>query len=395
MRVLVTNAKNRIAYNIVRSLSVKGVEVYCADFVPRAMSFYSKYSAGHFIYPSPFSAQEQFVECLIAKIRELKIDVLIPVYEELFLVAKHREELSTHVKMAVPDYQQILTAHNKDCWEPIARQLQIPVPRTFAIERFLSDPGSIVDLPFPVLIKPKQGGGGWGIKRVASTEEFNNFLTADARESLPCERFLVQELVEGDTLCVAMVFSHSQLRGKVAYRQIREYPVFGGQATCRISVSNKTAEGSLQKLLEHLAWHGVCQADFVVDRVTKVPYLIDINPRFWGSLAQGIASGVDFPYLIYQIALNGDVEPVEGFREGVMTRWLGGELRGFFQHYSQAKEKLPLLRDFFFPENSTVLFDDISLRDPVPFLVWGVDSLYRVAKFKRLKPHESLAGVWE
>lgn len=395
MRVLVTNAKNRIAYNIVRSLAIKGVEVYCADFVPRAMSFYSRYSAGHFVYPSPFSEQEQFIACLIAKIKELKIDVLIPVFEELFLVAKHKEELLEHVKMAVPDYSQILKAHNKDQWGTIAGKLQIPVPRTFAIERFVSDPGAIAELPFPVLIKPKQGGGGWGIKRVASTGEFKDFLAEDARESLPCERFLVQELIEGETLCVAMVFSRGQLRGKVAYRQLREYPVFGGQATCRISVSHPAAEGNFQRLLEHLGWHGICQADFIVDKANNIPYLIDINPRFWGSLAQGIAAGVDFPHLIYLIALQGDVTPVEDFQKGVMTRWLGGELRGFFHHFGQAEAKIPFVRQFLCPGEITALCDDFSFRDPAPFLAWSLDSLWRVAKYRKLYSGEFLTGVWE
>lgn len=395
MRVLVTNAKNRIAYNIVRSLAAKGVVVYCADFVPRAMTFYSRYSAGHFIYPSPFREQEEFVACLLAKIRELRIDVLIPVFEELFLVAKYKEEFERHVKLAVPDYAQILIAHNKDQWEPLAAGLQIPVPKTFAIEPLLADPAASAGLPYPVLVKPKQGGGGWGIRRLDSVGEFQAFVAAGAHEGLPWERFLVQELIDGETLCVAMVFSQGRLRGKVAYRQIREYPRFGGQATCRISVSNSAAEESLQRLLEHLGWHGVCQADFIIDRATGTPYLIDINPRFWGSLAQGLAAGVDFPDLIYQIALHGDVAPVMGFREGVMTRWLGGELRGVFQHYSQAEAKLTFVRRFLCPEATTALYDDFSFKDPMPFMAWGLDSLWRVAKYRNLQPHESLAGVWE
>lgn len=395
MRVLVTNAKNRIAYNIVRSLARKGVEVYCADFVPRAMSFYSRYSTGHFVYPSPFREQEQFVACLIDKIRELKIDVLIPVFEELFLVAKYKHELAKHVNMAVPDYEQILIAHNKDRWEAIADRLQIPVPRTYAIETFLAEPWRMAELVFPVLVKPKQGGGGWGISRLASAAEFREFLTKGTTEGLPWTRFLVQEMIQGDTICVAMVFCRGQLRGKVSYRQLREYPVFSGQATCRISVSSPGAEGNLQRVLEHLAWHGVCQADFVVDKKTGIPYLVDINPRFWGSLAQGIAAGVDFPHLVYQIALNGDADPVDGFKEGVMTRWLGGELRGFFQHFGRAEAKIPFLRQFLSPREQTALCDDFNFADPVPFLAWGLDSLWRVVKYGNLQPHESLAGIWE
>jgi len=395
MKALVTNAKNRIAYNILRSLAPAGVKVYCADFVPRAMSFYSRYSFGHFVYPSPFSKQEEFIDCLISKVKELNIDVLIPVFEELFLVAKHKDKLSKYVKMAVPDYSQILTAHNKDKWVTIAKDLNIPVPKTFPVARYNADPGLIEELTFPALIKPRQGGGGWGIKNVASANEFRACLAADGPEGQPWERFVVQQMVEGETICVAMVFCRGQLRGKVAYQQIREYPAFGGQATCRISISNKTAEDNFQRLLEHLKWHGVCQADFVVDKITKTPHLIDINPRFWGSLAQGIASGVDFPNLIYQIALNGDVDPVDGFKEGVVTRWLGGELRGFVQHYSHSEKKFLFLRDFFFSDKPTKLYDDFSLTDPVPFLAWCTDSLHRLAKFRRARSHESLTGLWQ
>lgn len=395
MRVLVTNAKNRISYNIVRSLAGKGIEVYCADFVPRAMCFYSRYSSCHFLYPSPFREQERFVAHLIAKIQELKIDVLMPVFEELFVVAKHKTLFSQHVKLAVPDYEQVLTAHNKDKWEPLAAELQIPVPRSFIIESLLADHGTIRALPYPVLIKPKQGGGGWGIRRLNSAAEMETLLAMGSHQGLPWERFLIQQLIKGETLCVAMVFNQGRLRGKVAYRQIREYPLFGGQATCRISVANAQSETYLQRLLEHLRWHGVCQADFVIDAKSGIPYLIDINPRFWGSLAQGIAAGVDFPHLVSQIAFRGDVEPVVGFRTGVMTRWLGGELRGFPAHYRQAESKLSFLRQFFWPPHATALFDDFNRADPIPFLAWGMDSISRVIKHKTLQPHDALAGIWE
>jgi predicted ATP-grasp superfamily ATP-dependent carboligase len=192
-----------------------------------------------------------------------------------------------------------------------------------------------------------------------------------------------------------MVFRQGNLRGKTSYRQIREYPAFSGQATCRISISNKVAEDYLQKLLEHLDWHGVCQVDFVVEALTGRPYLIDINPRFWGSLVQGIASGVDFPHMVCEIAANGDVQPVNDFKEGVQTRWLGGELRGFLQHLTSTGKKGAFLRDFFRPVTSIECFDDFSLADPLPFAAWGWDSLYRLVKFRGNKPHESLEGIWQ
>ena len=114
MSVIVTNAKNRIAYNIVKSLGSKGIRVLTSDFVPLSMSFYSKYSEGYFIYPSPFSHPEKFIENLIGNIKRTNAEVLIPTFEETFLISKFKNELSKHVKMVLPSYDKILIAHNKD-----------------------------------------------------------------------------------------------------------------------------------------------------------------------------------------------------------------------------------------------------------------------------------------
>ena len=395
MRALVTNGKSRIAYNIVKSLARLGIEVFCTDFVPRAMSNYSRYCAGHFISPSPFTQQEAYVECLIEKIQELKIDVLIPVFEELFLIARHKDELSRYVNLAIPDYTQVLIAHNKEVWEPIARKLEVEVPRTIELADFASTSTAAANLRYPALIKPKQGGGGWGIHRVESESKVKAYLASGAVDNLPADRFIVQEIIDGKTISVAMIFDQGQMRGKVAYRQIREYPVFGGQATCRISIRHNEAERSLEKLLVDLKWHGVCQADFVVDRDTDIPYLIDINPRFWGSLVQAIASGVDFPSMAFRLAQNGTVDSVDDFDDGVVTRWLGGELRGFSQHFRRAESKMNYLRDFFLPSRRAALYDDFSWADPLPFVAWGLDSVFRLCKHKKQQPHESLDGIWE
>jgi len=80
---------------------------------------------------------------------------------------------------------------------------------------------------------------------------------------------------------------------------------------------------------------------------------------------------------------------------GVVTRWLGGELRGYSQHFRRAESKIAYLRDFFWPSPGAVMYDDFSWTDPLPFVAWGLDSLIRLWKHKKQQPHESLDGVWE
>lgn len=49
--------------------------------------------------------------------------------------------------------------------------------------------------------------------------------------------------------------------------------------------------------------------------------LMEINPKFWGSLDLAIYAGVDFPYLLYRMALDGDIEPVTDYRIGARFHW--------------------------------------------------------------------------
>jgi predicted ATP-grasp superfamily ATP-dependent carboligase len=397
MSVIVTNAKNRIAYTVVRSLGGRGIPVYAADFVPLSMSFASRFSRGHFIYPSPFRDQAGFIASIVKNARRLKAEVLIPVFEETFLLSKYKDEISRHVRMAIPDYDQVLTAHNKDRWMPLAESLGVPVPRTFAATELRRAGPKAAALTYPVLVKPNQGGGAWGIREAATERELETILSGDTCFGRPWERFSVQEKINGTVHCVAMLFSRGELKAHVVYRQLRDLPFTGGQATLRVSVDNPVAVGHLRRLLERLAWHGICQADFIVDEATGVPNLIDINPRLWGSLVQGIASGVDFPYLLYTLARDGDTPGIDGFRKGVVTRWVWGDIRTLPEALKRAGDKMGFLKEYFRLFGRKIAFDDLCFRDPLPFLTFGLDFLAKMVGQKTLHPrsHDSLEGVWE
>jgi predicted ATP-grasp superfamily ATP-dependent carboligase len=396
MTAIVTNAKNRIAYNIAKSLGLKGITVYTSDFIPNAMSFSSKFSKGNFVYPSPYNEQKEFLESIISNIQKYDCKVLIPVSEETYLIAKHREEIQKHTNLVVPDFEQILFAHNKDKWVSLAEGIGIPCPKSYEISELITNSNNM-DISYPVLIKPKQGGGGWGIVQINSSDELQRILDEQSHCGRPLERFFIQEKIEGETHCVAMLFRHGNFKAKVGYRQMRSFPVDGGQATLRMSYENKEAENYFERFLEKLNWHGICQADFIIETASGTPYLIDINPRFWGSLAQGIAAGVDFPYKVYRMALDGDIEPQYTYDKGIVTRWVGGDLRAFFPMLRKTEHKRRFIREFMFPSPVPQYYDDISFSDPFPFFYWLTDAAWRVLRkrYTGSVSHGSLNGIWE
>src|ERR671923_161553 len=56
-----------------------------------------------------------------------------------------------------------------------------------------------------------------------------------------------------------------------------------------------------ERILDRVRWHGVVMLEFKITPA-GAPCLIEANARFWGSLQLAIDAGVDFPYLLYQVA---------------------------------------------------------------------------------------------
>jgi predicted ATP-grasp superfamily ATP-dependent carboligase len=113
----------------------------------------------------------------------------------------------------------------------------------------------------------------------------------------------------------------------LTHRRLREKPPSGGVSVLRESIAVPPAlAAAADRLLAALAWHGVCMMEFKLDARDGVPRLMEINPRFWGSLALAIDAGVDFPWLLYALAAGAPPAPVTSYRLGVRSRWELGDL---------------------------------------------------------------------
>ncbi|PWT77363.1 MAG: hypothetical protein C5B60_02900 [Chloroflexi bacterium] len=97
------------------------------------------------------------------------------------------------------------------------------------------------------------------------------------------------------------------------------------------------------RLLQHVSWHGVAMVEFKIDQDRGVPLLMEVNGRFWGSLQLAIDAGVDFPYLLFQLATGQPIQlPPNGYRIGVKSRWLLGDLDHLLLRLFKPKETLQL-----------------------------------------------------
>ena len=118
-------------------------------------------------------------------------------------------------------------------------------------------------------------------------------------------------------------------------------------------------------LLNALDWFGVAMVEFKLDPRDGIPKLMEVNPRFWGSLALSIEAGVNFPYLLYRMSLGERFKPVHDYEIGKRVRWL---LPGDILHFIHNPRRLSILPEFLDFWDPNTAYDIISLKDPLPAL---------------------------
>lgn len=373
--VLVTDGRSRASLAIVRSLGRRGIKVTSGEAFT-CSSFYSKY-ATRSLYPDPDNYPDLFIQKITEVVKEDEMDMVIPVRDSATLqLSKHKKELSRFTRIPLADYGTLMKGRDKAQTLKIAIDNDIPCPQT----HFLTGENEICEimntLTYPVVIKPHKSSGSRGIIYVQSSKEL---VQAFSEVQNKYGKVMIQEFIpQGGAYGVSMLFNYGEPRAIFAHKRLREYPNSGGPSTLRESIRYPEIEDYATTLLKALDWHGVAMVEFRVDPRDGKPKLMEINPRFWGSLQLAIHSGVDFPYLLYKMAIEGDVEPVFEYETGVKVRWL---LLGDVLWYLGAPNKLKALPEFL--KFRGVGYDVLSFSDPMPALGAVVEGLKSLTSKER------------
>ena len=359
MSVIVTNASSAKALVVIRSLGRRGIDILTTDTERFSAAFFSRYCKGYFLSPSPENSPFAFINTLLSAIKKRKIDVLMPVNStETLLVSKYKDKFELYTKVPYADYYKMIQLHDKGRLMKIAAELDLPVPQTYLIRDTYEIRKLAEKLTYPVVIKPRDATSSRGVRYAYTKEDFireyKRFLTS-------AKYPLVQEYIPGDGYGVSVLFNQGELRALFTHKRLREYPITGGPSTFRESVKHPEMERIAVKLLEYMEWHGVAMVEFKLDKRVNRPVLIEVNPRFWGSINQAIASGVNFPYLLYKMAVDGDVKPVLNYKLGVRTRFLINDLRVLLSRFRCSNDRIQNLRQIlkFDEPDDIISYDDV------------------------------------
>jgi predicted ATP-grasp superfamily ATP-dependent carboligase len=193
-----------------------------------------------------------------------------------------------------------------------ARTAGLPTLREAVVSTADDLPQALDGMTWPLIVKPlvRQVGDA-PAQEARSREELAGLLAG--------RPMLIQPRHSGELTAVSGVVYDGEIRAVVAQRSPRLWPLRAGTTCWGVSVEPDQAR--LDALSSIVGDHeGVFQAQFVG------PYLVDVNPRVYGSLPLAVAAGANLP-AIYCALLQGCHVPWTAGRAGVTYRWVEGDVR--------------------------------------------------------------------
>lgn len=315
-RCIVTFARSWNSVVATRCLGRRGVEVISCDASRLASAHFSKFASDFFTYPDPDDHPEEYIDALVEECRkrggpDIEL-VLMPIHTDSFVVAANRHRFEGIAKLALPSIDAINALGNKASLAGICAGNGINIPETVLVESQERFDSVAFDFDYPAFLKLPDSNASIGLEKVNCPEDAITTLEHWVSEyNLRDGCFpILQKAVPGDDFCCTFLYNKGEKVCSMTYHNLVDYPRKGGMGALRETVPAERMEAVGDKLLALMDWHGVAEIDFRWDGEGE-PYLIEVNPRFWGGLGQCVEAGLEYPYLLYQVAAYGVAEPVD------------------------------------------------------------------------------------
>lgn len=380
-RVLVTDGDQRSALAIVRSLGRAGYIVAVASLSGHSMAGASRYAAAEIKVADPLNTPHDFVRDLRNRIRSLDIGIVLPVTEPSLLAVLRACERPDDFVIPWPGIDAFRRACDKAAVLELARDLGIATPAQQTAHDPTAARAAASGIRYPVVLKPSRSvtesadaRAKHSVRYAQSRDELLEIVASLGDGPYP---LLIQERIDGPGIGIFLLRWNGQTIATFAHRRLREKPPSGGVSVyCESIVADSALVRLSENLLDRLDWNGVAMVEYKMDRASGTPYLMEVNPRFWGSLQLAVDAGVDFPRLLCDLARGETPVPVRSYSVGVRSRWWWGDVDQLITRVLRPSSSLALppdapsrlgaIRDFL-RWRPTDRNDTLQSDDPRPF----------------------------
>jgi predicted ATP-grasp superfamily ATP-dependent carboligase len=299
-KILITDASYKHTLGITRSLGKHGYKI---DLIgsENSVSKYSKYCNKVVYDENRF--REEFIDEFIDLLKKENYYFLIAISAfAVELISKHSERIKKLVDIHVPDIKNVELCLSKEKTYNHLKKIKINQPVTWDFYNYKEFLKALPKIKFPSIVKSKSEINKIDTEYYNSPKELSRKVSEFFYEnnSIP----IIQERVIGDGYGFFAIYLNGKCKSYFMHKRIREFPVMGGSSTCAKSIYDEDLKNEGLKILNHLNWNGVAMVEFKKCQKTGKFYLIEINPKYWGSHDLAIECGMNFPLLSIQLIKN-------------------------------------------------------------------------------------------
>src|SRR5438874_9135281 len=113
MNILVTSSRMSGALDEIRKFGRVGHQVFAADTFYAAPGSHSRYVKQHFEVTPPEISPRRYIADIVALVRRCAIDVVVPCFEEVFYLLRHRARLPAWTQLFSADFELLARLQHK------------------------------------------------------------------------------------------------------------------------------------------------------------------------------------------------------------------------------------------------------------------------------------------
>ncbi len=272
-RVLCTSARMPFAVDEIRKLVQAGHDVYASDTFKTSPGLHVRGLAGHLITPPPTQETDAFVDAVAETITNHGIDVVLPMFEDVFYLTKHRARLEPLAGLFFPTLETLLKFHSKANFVQLCQQIGVPVPDTLVVHDDAELAAAIAEIPQYFARASFSRGGVDILTDVGPLAETIAVSDIHPTEENP---WVVQGFVEGIDLCSYSVVHEGKVALHVTYEHPRTIEHAGG--IIFESVDEPDTLDHVRRFAEATRYTGQVSFDYLKHPDGLVS-MVECNPR--------------------------------------------------------------------------------------------------------------------
>ena len=300
----------------VRALRAANYTPYLAIDKPGTYAGRSRATVGTVRMPNPDVDREGFVRTLAAAARRLRVAAVLPSADNHFLALAGREADFAGIALGTPSRESVDQATDKALLTELAAAAGLQTPPTKCVRG-----EAVKGVGYPAIIKPLRSRvqNPDGTISTYSAHFVSDGQIEQALDHLFGGEGLVQPYVPGVLISVAGVSWGGELVCALHQASLRIWPVpVGGSAYAETIAPNAELEQGVGRLLRRIGWSGLFHVQFIRNSRGE-HFLIDLNPRIYGTLALASAAGLNLPQIWVDLLL-GRQPDIGDYRIGMNFR---------------------------------------------------------------------------